>query len=104
MFSFRTANAHTDSLGEVDVIADAEHIKKLLKVSFNKHSQISMIVHRLGRTILLDEFDVHSHLLRLEKVLIKMNIFFFEEFFRYLRMIGHGFEIFFSILFYGIYP
>lgn len=27
-----------------------------------------MIVHRLGRTILLDEFDVHSHLLRLEKV------------------------------------
>ena len=27
-----------------------------------------MMVHRLGRTILLDEFDVHSHLLRLEKV------------------------------------
>ncbi|CAF3023383.1 unnamed protein product [Rotaria sp. Silwood2] len=65
--SFRSANAHTDSLGEVDVISDAEHIKKLLKVPFNKHSQISMIVHRLGRTILLDEFDVHSHLLRLEK-------------------------------------
>ncbi|UJR21959.1 hypothetical protein I4U23_025027 [Adineta vaga] len=65
--SFRSANAHIDSLGEVDVITDAEHIKKLLKMSFNKHSQISMIVHRLGRTILLDEFDVHSHLLRLEK-------------------------------------
>ncbi|CAF1327620.1 unnamed protein product [Adineta steineri] len=65
--SFRSANAHIDSLGEVDVISDAEHIKKLLKVPFNKHSQISMIVHRLGRTILLDEFDVHSHLLRLEK-------------------------------------
>ncbi|CAF0756223.1 unnamed protein product [Adineta ricciae] len=64
--SFHSANAHTDSLGEVDVISDAEHIKKLLKVPFNKHSQISMIVHRLGRTILLDEFDVHSHLLRLE--------------------------------------
>ena len=28
-----------------------------------------MMVHRLGRTILLDEFDVHSHLLRLEKVI-----------------------------------
>ncbi|UJR27243.1 hypothetical protein I4U23_008538 [Adineta vaga] len=65
--SFRSADAHTDSLGEVDVISDAEHIKKLLKVPFNKHSQISMIVHRLGRTILLDEFDVHSHLLHLEK-------------------------------------
>ncbi|CAF0938718.1 unnamed protein product [Adineta ricciae] len=65
--SFRSANAHIDSLGEVDVISDAEHIKKLLKISFNKHSQLSMIVHRIGRTILLDEFDVHSHLLRLEK-------------------------------------
>jgi len=30
-----------------------------------------MIVHRVGRTILLDEFDVHSHLLRLEKVKLK---------------------------------
>lgn len=29
-----------------------------------------MMVHRLGRTILIDEFDVHSHLLRLEKVCI----------------------------------
>ncbi|CAF3526395.1 unnamed protein product, partial [Rotaria socialis] len=65
---FRWANANTDSLGDVDLIADAEHIKKLLKISFNKNSQISMIVHRLGRTILFDEFDVHSHLLRLEKV------------------------------------
>ncbi|CAF0785040.1 unnamed protein product [Didymodactylos carnosus] len=65
--SFRTANLHTDCLGEVDVISDAEHIKKLLKVPFNKQSQISMIVHRAGRTILIDEFDVHSHLLRLEK-------------------------------------
>ncbi|CAF5223420.1 unnamed protein product, partial [Rotaria magnacalcarata] len=65
--SFRWANTNTDSLGDVDLITDAEHIKKLLKVSFNKHSQISMMVHRLGRTILIDEFDVHSHLLRLEK-------------------------------------
>ncbi|CAF3668055.1 unnamed protein product, partial [Adineta steineri] len=32
--SFRSANAHIDSLGEVDVISDAEHIKKLLKVPF----------------------------------------------------------------------
>ena len=28
-----------------------------------------MMVHRLGRTILLDEFDLHSHLLRFEKVI-----------------------------------
>ena len=33
-----------------------------------------MIVHRLGRTILLDEFDVHSHLLRLEKVCSKERV------------------------------
>ena len=27
-----------------------------------------MMIHRLGRTVLIDEFDLHSHLLRLEKV------------------------------------
>jgi hypothetical protein len=26
--------------------------------------QVSMVVHRIGKTILLDEFDVHKHLMR----------------------------------------
>lgn len=34
-----------------------------------------MMVHRLGRTILIDEFDVHSHLLRREKVIIIIEFF-----------------------------
>jgi hypothetical protein len=60
-----------------------------------------MIVHRLGRTILLDEFDVHSHLLRLEKVI--NDIIFEIILFYFVRMNGLGFEIFFLIRFYVIY-
>ncbi|KAL5017442.1 hypothetical protein ScPMuIL_007031 [Solemya velum] len=52
--------------GEVDVISDARNIKKLLKMPFSK-SHISMMVHRIGESILLDDFDIHKHLLRQEK-------------------------------------
>lgn len=62
---------------------------------FNKHSQISMMVHRLGRTVLLDEFDIHSHILRLEKVSQKndstkffyksKNLFFFQTDWNWFR-------------------
>ena len=63
-----------------------------------------MIVHRLGRTILLDEFDVHSHLLRLEKVIIwdrntTVLISRCDS-----RMVGPGFVISFSTMSYVIYP
>jgi hypothetical protein len=47
----------------VDVISDAENIKKLLKIPYSK-SQVSMMVHRIGKTLLLDDFDIHTHLLR----------------------------------------
>ncbi|XP_022247753.1 erythroid differentiation-related factor 1-like [Limulus polyphemus] len=61
--SFQMANNFTDCVSEVDVISDAENIKKLLKIPYSK-SPISMMVHRVGKTILLDDFDIHSHLLR----------------------------------------
>ncbi|EFX79280.1 hypothetical protein DAPPUDRAFT_104540 [Daphnia pulex] len=51
------------SMGEVDVMSDAKNIKKLLKIPYNK-SAVSMMVHRVGNTLLLDEFDIHTHLLR----------------------------------------
>ncbi|CAN8023584.1 unnamed protein product, partial [Ixodes persulcatus] len=57
------ANNFTEYIGEVDVISDAENIKKLLKMPYS-NSHISMMVHRVGKTLLLDEFDVHRHLLR----------------------------------------
>lgn len=61
--SFHMANNFTEYIGEVDVISDAENIKKLLKMPYS-NSHISMMVHRIGKTLLLDEFDVHRHLLR----------------------------------------
>lgn len=64
--SFVIANNFPDYVGEVDVVSDAENIKKLLKIPFS-NSHISMMVHRIGKTLLLDEFDIHSQLLRASK-------------------------------------
>ncbi|XP_064630456.1 erythroid differentiation-related factor 1-like [Lineus longissimus] len=64
--SFTMANNYPDMVGEVDVITDAENIKKLMKIPYSK-SHVSMMVHRVGNTLLLDEFDVHKHLLRQQK-------------------------------------
>ncbi len=40
-----------------------ENIKKLLKLPFN-NAPVSMIVHRVGKTLLIDDFDIHKYLLR----------------------------------------
>ena len=62
--SFRMAHMFPDCVGEVDVVADAENIKKLLKMPYSSNGAISMIVHKVGNTILLDEFDIQKYLLR----------------------------------------
>lgn len=61
--SFRMAHMFPDCVGEVDVVSDAENIKKLLKLPYN-HGVISMVVHRIENTLLLDDFDIHKYLLR----------------------------------------
>lgn len=61
--SFKMANDFVDSVEDVDVISDAENIKKLLKLPYS-NSAISMVVHRIGKTLLIDDFDVHQYLLR----------------------------------------
>ena len=43
--SFKMANDFVDSVEDVDVISDAENIKKLLKLPYS-NSAISMVVHR----------------------------------------------------------
>jgi hypothetical protein len=40
-----------------------QNIKKLLKLAYSK-SNVSMMVHRVGNTLMLDEFDIHRYLLR----------------------------------------
>lgn len=62
--SFRMAHMFPDCVGEVDVVADAENIKKLLKLPYTSKGSISMIVHKVGNTLLLDEFDIQKYLLR----------------------------------------
>uniref|UniRef100_A0AAG5CYV1 Erythroid differentiation-related factor 1 n=1 Tax=Anopheles atroparvus TaxID=41427 RepID=A0AAG5CYV1_ANOAO len=65
--SFRMANMFPDCVGGVDVVSDAENIKRLLKLPYSSKSVISMIVHRIENTLLIDEFDVAKYLLRQEE-------------------------------------
>lgn len=64
--SIDIAHKSLDLAGEVDVITHSSNVKKLLKIPFEK-SHISMMVHRVGKSLLLDEFDIHKHLLRQEQ-------------------------------------
>ncbi|XP_014679884.1 PREDICTED: erythroid differentiation-related factor 1-like [Priapulus caudatus] len=77
--SLSIANTFPDSIGQVDVISDAENIKKLLKMPYND-SHMSMMVHRVHRTLLLDDFDIHRHLLRTSETEWKwLRRFFYEQ-------------------------
>ncbi|XP_004525344.1 erythroid differentiation-related factor 1 [Ceratitis capitata] len=62
--SFSIAHMFPDCVGEVDVVTDAENIKRLLKMPYTSKSAVSMIVHKVGNTLLLDEFDIQKYLLR----------------------------------------
>ncbi|XP_048747467.2 erythroid differentiation-related factor 1-like [Ostrea edulis] len=62
--SFMMANDTLDLTGEVDVISQAKNIKKLLKMPFSSKSQISMMVHKVDNSLLIDDFDIHKNLLR----------------------------------------
>ncbi|KAK8734703.1 hypothetical protein OTU49_005943 [Cherax quadricarinatus] len=78
--SFLMAHQFPDCIGEVDVISDAENIKKLLKIPYNPKSHVSMMIHRVGKTLLIDEFDVYKYLLRqTEKEWHWLRRFFFEH-------------------------
>lgn len=61
--SLRMAHHFVDFLREVDVVADAENIKKLLKIPYS-NAPVSLVLHRVGNSILIDEFDIHGFLLR----------------------------------------
>ncbi len=63
--SFRMANKFPDCVGSVDVIADAENIKKLLLMPFDS-TLISLMVHRIENSLLIDNFDLTKHLIENE--------------------------------------
>lgn len=62
--SFRMAHMFPDCLGEIDVVSSAENIKKLLKLPYSAKSGISLMIHRIENTLLIDDFDIHKYLLR----------------------------------------
>ncbi|KAE9522852.1 hypothetical protein AGLY_016749 [Aphis glycines] len=59
--SFQMANMFLQCIGNEDVVSNAENIKNLCKIPYNKKS-VSIMVHRIDQTLLLDEFDVEEHL------------------------------------------
>ncbi|XP_054259203.1 erythroid differentiation-related factor 1 isoform X2 [Macrosteles quadrilineatus] len=77
--SFRMAHMFPDCLADVDVVSDAENIKKLLKIPYSRDA-VSMVVHRIEKTLLIDEFDFHKHLLRTSETDWEwLRKFFFEQ-------------------------
>ncbi|XP_050675032.1 erythroid differentiation-related factor 1 isoform X2 [Leptidea sinapis] len=80
MSSFRMAHMFPDCVGEVDVISDAECIKKLLKLPYQPNGTVSMMVHRVENTLLLDDFDVYNYLMKSEWTWLKD--FFYENIFK----------------------
>lgn len=61
--SFRMAFDFWHELGGVDVISDSENIKNLLKIPYSDKNGLSFFVHRIGNTLLIDDFDIHKYLL-----------------------------------------
>lgn len=49
----------------MDVISDSENIKNLLKTPYaDGKGMLSYFVHRIGNSLLIDEFDLQKYLLR----------------------------------------
>ncbi|KAJ8981561.1 hypothetical protein NQ317_009821 [Molorchus minor] len=73
------AHMFPDCVGEVDVVSDAENIKKLLKIPYHK-GHISMMVHRIENTLLIDDFDIYKHVLKTAETEWEwLKKFFFEN-------------------------
>lgn len=75
--SFRMAHMFPDVVGEVDVVAGAECIKTLLKLPYHPNGTVSMMVHRVENTLLLDEFDIYQYLMKSDWSWMKN--FFYEN-------------------------
>ena len=64
--SLGMASRFVNRVRGVDVMSDADNIKKLLRMPYSS-GPVSLVVHRVGRTLLVDDFDIHGFLLRTSK-------------------------------------
>lgn len=74
----RMANKFPEIVGEVDVISDGENIKRLLKVPFAK-SRLSMMIHRVDKTLLIDDFDLSRLILNEQRQWRWLKSFLVEQ-------------------------
>lgn len=51
---------------DIDLIANSDIIKQILKLPYAPKSTISMMVHRIGNTLLIDDFDLQRFLMQQE--------------------------------------
>jgi hypothetical protein len=65
--SFSLATHYSDKVGHVDVIADSKNVKKLMTLPYS-HSKVSMSIHRIGKTLMIDEFTPSTEDFQLEKL------------------------------------
>lgn len=73
-------------LGDVDVISDSENIKNLLKIPYSDNNVLSYFVHRIGNTLLIDDFDLHKYLLwKSEEDWTWLRSFIYENVIRRLK-------------------
>ena len=54
---------HLYKYPEVDVVTAANNIKKLLTLALTTSQGLSMFVHPVGKSLLIDNFDIHKWLL-----------------------------------------
>ncbi|CAH8526615.1 unnamed protein product [Heterobilharzia americana] len=60
---FKIASNYLEELDNIDVISGIKTFKSFIRSFFKNNSRTSTIIHRIGGTWLLDEFDIDSFLL-----------------------------------------
>ncbi|KAI3389030.1 hypothetical protein SNEBB_003544 [Seison nebaliae] len=57
--SFQIASQEPWSINKIDVISHLNTIKKLVKMPLDKKGETSLVIHRFGKTLLIDQFNIY---------------------------------------------
>lgn len=77
--SLRMAFDHLHMHPDVNVVTAANNIKKLLTLALTNSQGLSMFVHPVGKSLLIDNFDIHKWLLNPNPEWKWLRDFFFTE-------------------------
>ena len=70
---------HLHQNPQVDVVTAANNIKKLLHLALTTSQGLSMFVHPVGKTLLIDNFDIHKWLLNPQPQWKWLRDFFYAQ-------------------------